>query len=126
MKSETGCDAVMIGRGAIGNPWIFTQINAMIAGEPSAGVDMATRFKTIIRYLKASVAYYGETHACCVMRSRLGWFVKGLPHAGRFRESIKRISSESEARNCIDEYRELLFQTAHTGCHKSVPIDLGY
>jgi tRNA-dihydrouridine synthase B len=104
MKAETGCDAVMIGRAAIGNPWIFSQINAMAAGNTPQSVDMATRFETILRYLEASIAYYGETHACYMMRSRLGWFVKGLPHAGRFRESIKRISSESEARKCIDEY----------------------
>jgi nifR3 family TIM-barrel protein len=112
MKAETGCDAVMIGRGAIGTPWIFSQINAMAAGAAPPSVDTAMRFETIGRYLKASIACCGEEHACCMLRSRLGWFVKGLPHAGAFRESIKRISSEEEARKCIDGYRDLLVKTA--------------
>ena len=47
------------------------------------------------RYLGASVVYFGEKHACYMMRSRLAWFVKGLPHARHFRESIKHISTET-------------------------------
>jgi tRNA-dihydrouridine synthase B len=108
MISETGCDAVMIGRGAIGNPWIFSQIKAMAAGDTPPSVDTAVRFKAINRYLDASLTYYGETHACYMMRSRLGWFVKGLPHAAKFRESIKRVSSGKDARKIIEAYREFL------------------
>jgi nifR3 family TIM-barrel protein len=108
MKKETGCDAVMIGRAAVGNPWIFSQINALAAGDSPSAVDLGLRFETINRYLDASLAYFGETHACYMMRSRLGWFVKGLPHAAGFRESIKHISSGKEARECLDDYREFL------------------
>jgi nifR3 family TIM-barrel protein len=108
MKAETGCDAIMIGRAAIGNPWIFSQINAEAAGDSPTGVDLAVRFETIHRYLDASLAYYAETHACYMMRSRLGWFVKGLPHAAGFRESIKHISSGADARKCIDDYHDFL------------------
>ena len=108
MKSETGCDAVMIGRAAIGNPWIFSQINALAAGDTLPSVGLSVRFETINRYLDASLAYYGETHACYMMRSRLGWFVKGLPHSAKFRESIKNISSKEDARQCIDDYEKAL------------------
>lgn len=108
MKSETGCDAVMIGRAAVGNPWIFSQINALDAGRAPAAVDDMTRFRTMIRYLEASVACYGEIHACFMMRSRLGWFVKGLPHAAKFREAIKAVASEQDARRCIQDYQDLL------------------
>ena len=107
MKAETGCDGVMVGRAAVGNPWIFSQINSLEDGHDPHPVDHATRFKTMMRYLEASVAHYGETHACYMMRSRLGWFVKGLPHAAKFREAIKTVSSEAEARRCIEAYQHL-------------------
>lgn len=109
MKSETGCDAVMIGRAAIGNPWIFSQTLAAVAlGQTHWEVDVATRMNALKRYLKASIIHYGEAQACRMMRSRLGWFVKGLPHAGRFRESIKTIATEKDAAVCIAAYEDVL------------------
>lgn len=108
MKNETGCDAVMIGRAAIGNPWIFTQILKLIRGEEASPVELSHRFETMIKYLKASVEYFGEKRACTMMRSRLGWFVKGLPYSSKFRESIKQIKIEDEAICFIKAYRNSL------------------
>lgn len=105
MQNETGCDAVMIGRGAIGNPWIFSQVAALFREESAQAVAMDTRVDMMVRYLRESVTYLGEENACYMMRSRLGWFVKGMPHCSRFRESIKHISSESEAFDIIENYR---------------------
>jgi nifR3 family TIM-barrel protein len=110
MKTETGCDAVMIGRSAIGNPWIFSQLIALLSGVTSPVVGRRARFGMLRAYLAASIAYLGETHACYMMRSRMGWFVKGMPHAGGFRESIKHISSAADARTCIDDYEKSLAQ----------------
>jgi len=106
MVTETGCDAVMVGRAAIGNPWIFGQIDALLKNRDFQETDLSTRFRMMKRYLRASVAYSGEEHACYMMRSRLAWFVKGLPHAKHFRESIKYISTEKEALELIEGYRE--------------------
>ena len=106
MVAETGCDAVMVGRAAIGNPWIFGQINALLRGRDFPETDLSTRFFMMKRYLRASVVYFGEEHACYMMRSRLAWFVKGLPHAKYFRESIKYLSTEKEALELIESYRE--------------------
>ncbi len=108
MIRETGCDAVMVGRASIGNPWIFSQVLARIKGETVPAVNLSLRRKTMIRYLKASVEYFGEKHACYMMRSRLGWFVKGLSYSSGFRESIKRISSEEEAMKIIETYMDSL------------------
>jgi tRNA-dihydrouridine synthase B len=63
------------------------------------------------RYLGATVAHFGEAHACYMMRSRLSWFVKGLRHAKHFRESIKQISTQAEALALIQAYRESLEPT---------------
>jgi len=108
MKNETGCDAVMIGRAGIGNPWIFSQVLSLMRGETVAPVDLSLRCEIMIRYLKVSVNYFGEKHACYMMRSRLCWFTKGLPYNSSFRESIKRISSEDEATEMIRVYMNSL------------------
>jgi tRNA-dihydrouridine synthase B len=114
MLTETGCDAVMVGRAAIGNPWIFRQINTLLKGEDFHETDLPSRFHMMTRYLGASVVYFGEEHACYMMRSRLAWFVKGLPHARHFRESIKHISTEKEALELIKKYRESLELSTET------------
>lgn len=105
MIAETGCDAVMIGRAAIGRPWIFSQTLAALDGKTPQPISLAERFETMVGFLEASVEYMGEKHACLTMRSRLGWFVKGLPNCSLFRESIKRISTESEATELIESYK---------------------
>jgi tRNA-dihydrouridine synthase B len=114
MLTETGCDAVMVGRAAIGNPWIFRQINALLKGEDFHETDLPSRFHMMTRYLGVSVVYFGEEHACYMMRSRLAWFVKGLPHARHFRESIKHISTEKEVLELIKKYRESLELSTET------------
>lgn len=106
MLQQTGCDGLMIGRRAIGHPWIFSQVIDLFAGRSPAPVSYGCRQKTMARYLNASVAYYGEPVASRMMRSRLGWFVKGLPHSSRFREEIKQIESRLEGLAIIDRYFE--------------------
>jgi nifR3 family TIM-barrel protein len=105
MEADTGCDAIMIGRAAIGNPWIFSRYLALKTGQAEPGVDLGVRVETMIRYVRAMVDYRGESRACRMLRSRLGWFVKGLPHAGAFREAIKSITAEDEAFAVIDAFR---------------------
>ncbi|RJQ49056.1 MAG: tRNA dihydrouridine synthase DusB [Desulfobacteraceae bacterium] len=108
MFSQTGCDAVMIGRAAVGNPWIFKQIRERLAGKDVPQIPLDLHFSAARDYLRATVQHFGELHACRMMRSRLGWFVKGLPRSGKFRESIKRISSETEALERLEEYERSL------------------
>lgn len=108
MQRETGCDGVMIGRSAIGNPFIFGQILNAEEQMPVRQPSLMERFEALRRYLDASVDYIGEDAACRMMRSRLCWFVKGMSHASVFRESIRRITSRKEAHQRIDDFWELL------------------
>jgi len=108
MVNQTDCNGLMIGRSAIGNPWIFSQVKAVMEGKPVQPVSIARRFEAMKEYLKVTVEYLGEKQACFMMRSRLGWFVKGLISSGRFRESIKQISSENEAEEVISSYLEFV------------------
>jgi nifR3 family TIM-barrel protein len=110
MQAETGCDAVMIGRKAIGYPWIFCQVLARMKGDKIPSADLGHRFAIIKRYLQHSVRYIGEEQACRMMRSRLCWFVKELPHSSQFRRSINHVSSEREALDIIDDYQKSLKQ----------------
>jgi nifR3 family TIM-barrel protein len=104
MLSDTGCDAVMVGRAAIGNPMIFGQILSAVREEPVAEIDERRRFLVMLDYLADSVRYIGESTACPMMRSRLCWFVKGMRNAGQFRNSIRFIESQQEAEALIREY----------------------
>lgn len=106
MIEKTGCDGVMIGRAALRAPWIFTQVIELMGGRLPSKPDKAARREMMIRYLRAAVGYYGETHACRIMRSRLGWFAKGLRYSSRFRESITRLRSEARAIELINEFMQ--------------------
>ena len=108
MLEQTHCDAVMIGRMAIGNPFIFPQVLARIRGEEEPEADLDQRFEIMIRYLQESVKYFGEEIACRTMRSRLCWFAKGLRNSSQFRKSINHISTETEALQRIEAFRESL------------------
>ena len=106
MLDETGCDGVMVGRAAIGNPMIFGGILAAAQGRPAALPDDGQRIDMMLDYLRDSVRYLGEKIACRMMRSRLCWFVKGMRNAGKFRNAIRFIASEKEATELIMKYAE--------------------
>jgi len=108
MLAETGCDGVMIGRRAIGNPFIFSRVLSRIRGETPPSEDLEHRFTTLRRYLQNSVRYFGEELACRMMRSRLCWFVKGLKDSNQFRKSINQISTQNQALELISAYQEYL------------------
>jgi nifR3 family TIM-barrel protein len=112
MRNQTGCDAVMIGRSAIGNPWIFSQVHALLDGRESPAVDLGQRFEMMKTYLQASIRFFGETHACRMMRSRLGWYARGLRYSSHFRESIKGIATAEDALEKIDLYQDALMGNA--------------
>ena len=106
MMAETGCNGVMVGRAAIGNPMIFSGILAAAQGWPAPVPNKGQRIDMMMRYLQDSVRYLGEKTACRMMRSRLCWFVKGMRNAGQFRSAIRFIASEKEAMDLIRQYAE--------------------
>jgi tRNA-dihydrouridine synthase B len=106
MLTQTNCDAVMVGRAAIGNPLLFAQILDLLGNQPARTITTGDRIDMMISYLKASVSYLGEQKACYILRSRLAWFVKGLFQASAFRQSIRRLASEEETLSLIHAYSE--------------------
>jgi nifR3 family TIM-barrel protein len=108
MLSETGCDGVMVGRAAIGNPFIFAAILARLEGRQPQAPTLGQHFRVMKRYLRDSVAYLGERQACLMMRSRLGWFVKGLHASSQFRKTIALVGTMDEALAAIEAYERML------------------
>jgi tRNA-dihydrouridine synthase B len=96
MQRETGCDGIMIGRASIGNPWIFTQALDLIHSRPPRRPDLPKRLHTVLRYIEYSVDHFGESRAVPMMRSRVGWFTKGIPHSSRFRATIARSKTRQD------------------------------
>ena len=106
MQRETGCDAVMIGRAAIGNPWIFTQALELLQSIPPSQPDLLERLHTVVRYIEYSVSHFGEVRAVRMLRSRLGWFTKGLPKSSRFRAAIARLKTRQDMKDAVQAYFE--------------------
>lgn len=110
MLQSTGCDGIMIGRAAIANPMLFKNVLSLMHHGQKTTTNTSDRFELMLNYLDAAVNYHGEKRACFMLRSRLGWFSKGMHTSGRFREAIKQIASQKEAKKCIFAYRELLLR----------------
>ncbi|SMC94503.1 tRNA-U20-dihydrouridine synthase [Desulfocicer vacuolatum DSM 3385] len=108
MMEKTGCDAVMVGRAAMGNPYIFSQIDALLDGKEMMCPTKEQQFNLMRNLVDVCVDGFGEVPACRMMRSRLVWFVKGWEGCSRFRRAITGIGSRREALEIIDTYEQEL------------------
>ncbi|MED9958258.1 MAG: tRNA-dihydrouridine synthase, partial [Christensenellales bacterium] len=88
MREETGCDGVAVGRAAQGNPWIFAQIRAALAGEKAAAPDAHARVETALGHARALCEWKGERVAVREMRKHAAWYVRGLRGAAQARTRI--------------------------------------
>lgn len=102
MMDETGCDFVMVGRGALGNPWIFRELNAAWKGtEPPAAPSMEDKKQMMIRHFRDVLALKGEYAAVREMRKHVGWYLKGLPGSAASRGMVNQITKAQELESAI-------------------------
>jgi tRNA-dihydrouridine synthase B len=106
MISETGCDAVMVGRASLGNPWIFAEIKAALNGESYAPPSQGERKSLIIGHIRAFRAVHGERAAAAEMKKCAAWYIKGAPGANAARRRIFAAKSSSEIENAVEEFFE--------------------
>jgi nifR3 family TIM-barrel protein len=105
MLEQTGCDLVMIGRGAMGNPWIFSQINAYLTDScrivppPS----LSERMLVMLRHVNLICKYKGETHGMCEARKHIGWYMHGLKGAAEFRRRAGYLCSLEELNELVKD-----------------------
>lgn len=91
MFQETGCDAIMIGRGGYGNPWIIRQILDLIEGRKYTLPDPDEICHTALDHLDLHLAQFGEHKALLEMRKHLSWYARGLSGASHFRAALQQI-----------------------------------
>lgn len=95
----TGCDAAMIGRGSFGDPWIFRDGNAALAGEDiPPRPDIAGRMDTAVRQIELSAQMRGERLACLEARRHMAWYLRGVPHSGTYKSDIVKIEDLEQMR----------------------------
>ncbi len=102
---ETGCDAIMVGRGAQGNPWIFKQINkyleeGIIIEEPSP----QEKIQTIIRHFNMLIEHKGERTGVLEMRSHIAWYIKGMRDAAHTKQVIFKLTEKEEIISLLQNF----------------------
>lgn len=101
MVQETGCQGVMISRGALGNPWIFEEV----LGRRTRPPTLAEWGEVVVRHLEYHEAFYGDNElAARLTRKHLIWYASGFPHTHRLREQINHVASLPEARAIIRRF----------------------
>lgn len=105
MMERTGCDAVMVARGALGNPFIFREILHLIrTGERLAPAAPAERMQAMLRQAQIAVAAKGERVAMRQMRKHAAWYFKGFPGAARLREAAVRLETLDDLERLADAF----------------------
>jgi len=102
MLDYTGCDGIMIGRGALGNPWIFNQVTKFLdTREIISGPSIKDRICTIIRHMDMLIDYKDESIAIKEMRKHVAWYIKGLKNASKIKREVFTANSREEMINSI-------------------------
>ncbi|MCU9815675.1 tRNA dihydrouridine synthase DusB [Paraclostridium sp. AKS73] len=105
MINKTKCDAIMIGRGAQGNPWIFKRINHyMKTGEILPEPTGEEKINAALKHLKLAIDEHGEYVAVREMRKHIAWYLKGLRGSAKLRDEINKIESYEEVVNKLRDY----------------------
>lgn len=108
MLEETGCDLVMVGRGALGRPWVFKQINAYLEHErilPEPPV--IERMLIMLKHIEKLCEYKGERVGIREARKHAAWYTKGLRGAAEYRAKMSSIESFDDLKNIAGEFIEL-------------------
>ena len=104
IQKETGCDGVMIGRGAQGNPWIFSELlEYERTGKMPLRQSVEAIKKMMIRHAQLQMQYKGEYLGIREMRKHVSWYTSGLPNSAKLRDEINRVESYEELEQLLEE-----------------------
>ncbi len=99
-------DGVLIARGALGNPWIFAQIDDVLAGRPARVISMQERVAMVMRHLDLHVEQYGE-RGIVTFRKHLSWYFKGLPNAKHYRDAMHTAATRADLDRILSNLSDL-------------------
>ena len=110
MKEITDCDAIMIARGSMGNPWIFNQIERVLKGKELLNITAEEKINMCLRHYELAIKYDGELKAVREMRKHAAWYLKGLPRSSEVRNLVNSLTTTQEVTNILEEYKNELKQ----------------
>ncbi|MEP6574283.1 MAG: tRNA-dihydrouridine synthase, partial [Gemmatimonadota bacterium] len=114
MRTHTNCAGVMVGRGAFGNPWLFRDAQALLAGETQPPApDAAERFTLALEHARLAIRLQGDTRRTVLeFRKHFGWYTKGLHGSSELRQRLFQVESMVEAESIFLGYLESAAQVA--------------
>ena len=104
MLEQTNVDGIMIGRGSIGNPWIFREIKQYLEEKEITPITNKEKLQIILEHINLQVEFLGETTGIKEMRKHLAYYLKNLPNAANIRQKVNQIETKQELVACIIEY----------------------
>ncbi|MOA11713.1 tRNA-dihydrouridine synthase B [compost metagenome] len=105
MLDQTGCDGVMIGRGALGNPWmLYRTVEFLKTGELLPEPEAAEKIRIAILYMDRLAALKGEHVAVREMRKHLAWYLKGLKGSSRIKDLIMEETKRNEMVRILENF----------------------
>ena len=104
MRDYTGCDGIMIARGALGNPYVFQEVKAAFAGVPYTPPSNAERLDLAIAHVRGLVAHKGP-HGVIEMRKHIAYYVRGMKGASAFRTAATLAPTAEALIDLIEEYK---------------------
>jgi len=108
MKEATGCDGVMIGRGSLGNPWIFSQVESLLfKGKTLPLPGPEDKMAAMVEHIDLEVQYEGEKRALLHMRKVGSWYLSGIPNAASFRRRLFEADNIAGAKKVLLEAMNL-------------------
>ncbi len=124
MIDQTGCDAVMVGRGILGNPWLPARIEAGLTGRHEQDVTVAERVRVINRHLELLVDRYGDKRGSLIFRKHAAWYLRGAPGSAEMRREVFTFTTRDQYREFLgrigDEWKS---EEPHSGI-SAVPTDM--
>ncbi len=104
MLEETGCDGIMIGRGALGRPWVFRQVLEHLRGHPITTTSWEEICVVVKEHASMLSNYVGERSASLLMRRYLVQYCKGLPHSAEFRKNCMQLASIANIEKLLEQF----------------------
>ena len=116
MIEQTGCDGIMVGRGARGNPWLFREIRAYLEdGTETAPPTLEERIQMILRHAADLAEQKGEPVAMREMRKQVAWYTAGLPHSSALRGKVNEVTTLKGLELLMEGLAEKSEKSCHSG-----------
>lgn len=111
MLNETGCDAIMVGRGLLGKPFFIQELLAAFEGNTYTAPSVEERIRMAQTYGEDLCAYEGEHNGIRMMRGMAGWYLLGMPHASKYKLKLSQMESLDEMKQILEDYTNFLRTT---------------